>query len=165
MNRRHRTLLRAAIRIHQSYADQRVAADEIMLPQMDWEECQRLVRHLTEARHREWPNAERHVRACLTRAVRQTLAALETTQRSLSEPRPALVPSLRQIFEELCALDREFDDVNVNLRKTTVTVTTEPVTLEGVYLGAFGIELDWQRLGRSGPYFVRALDPQPAARV
>ena len=163
MNDRHRTLLRAAKHIHQSYLDERVAVGVPELPSFNWEECQRLVRYLAEAHRRDWPGAERHVRRCLGRAVRQLSTALETTQRSLSEPQPTAVPSLRQLFEELCSLDDEFIDVEINLRETTVTVTTDPITLEGVYLGGFGIELDWQRLGSSKPYFIRPLDERPAA--
>ncbi|MCG8583723.1 MAG: hypothetical protein MI757_03330 [Pirellulales bacterium] len=42
-------------------------------------------------------------------------------------------------------------------------MTTEPITLKGVYLGEFCIQLDWQRLGDPRPYRIDALDRHPAA--
>ena len=54
-------------------------------------------------------------------------------------------------------------DVECDTRLREIRVTTEPIVLEGIYLGPFQIYLDVGRLGHSSPYRVVALDPQPAA--
>src|SRR5690606_20967014 len=50
-------------------------------------------------------------------------------------------------------------------RAGRLSVTTEPITLEGVYLGPFRIELDVDDLaaGECADYRVIALEPNPAA--
>ena len=46
-----------------------------------------------------------------------------------------------------------------------LSVTTDRIVLEDIYLGPLQIRLDWQRLGLSSqPYRVVALDPHPAAK-
>jgi hypothetical protein len=163
MSRQHNTLLRAASRIHRSYLNHSAVGDEVAMPVDEWQECQRLTRQLNHARRQQWQHAERLVQNRLARSLPQLTGKVESLLQTLFRPRPVAVPSLRQIHEELLALDAEFAGVKIDLRKTTVTVNTEPITLEGVYLGAFGIELDWQQLGQTGPYVIRSLDPHPAA--
>ena len=53
--------------------------------------------------------------------------------------------------------------MSFDLRSTYLSVTTEPITLEGHYLGPFEIRLDLRRLTAESPYRVIALDPHPAA--
>src|SRR5262249_39833244 len=40
----------------------------------------------------------------------------------------------------------EFGGLQINLEDTTVSVTTDPITLEGIHLGAFTIQLNWRHL-------------------
>ncbi len=61
-------------------------------------------------------------------------------------------------------LDQEFDAVEVGERGHTLTVHTESIALEEVYLGPFAIELDLTTLDRSRPrYRIEALAPNPAS--
>src|SRR5437667_3334418 len=54
-------------------------------------------------------------------------------------------------FDRRATLEDEFGDVEIDLRAKLVTVTTEPIILEGVHLGSFGIVLSWTELaGESG---------------
>jgi hypothetical protein len=56
----------------------------------------------------------------------------------------------------------EFENVEIDLKKHEISVTTEPITLEGIFLGPFQIQLVWEKLGNSSPYSIKALDPHPA---
>ena len=53
--------------------------------------------------------------------------------------------------------------MEIDFEEHEIAVTTEPITLEGIFLGPFEIRLDWERLGNSLPYRIKALDPHPAA--
>ena len=69
----------------------------------------------------------------------------------------------REIFRDLTALQEEFSEVECNLKRPTISVVTQEVTLEGVELGRFEIILDLRCLDEHQPYEVTALDPSPAA--
>jgi len=74
-------------------------------------------------------------------------------------------PSLRDIYLDLQQAEDEFGDLAYDLKEQTLSVTTEAIRLEGVYLGPFEIRLDVRRLGeaRGTPYTIEALDPHPAS--
>jgi len=71
--------------------------------------------------------------------------------------------SLRDILLDLEALDDEFPEVRWDRQEKTLSVVTEPVELKGVELGRFEILLEYSHLGRTKPYRILALDPNPAA--
>jgi len=73
-------------------------------------------------------------------------------------------PSLRDIYLDLQQAEDEFGDLAYDTKEQTLSVTTEAIELEGVYLGPFEIRLDIRRLGeaRGTPYTIEALDPHPA---
>jgi hypothetical protein len=71
--------------------------------------------------------------------------------------------SLREILEDLEALEDEFPDVHWDLKEKTLSVITEPVRLRDIELGRFEIVLDYRHLHQTRPYRVIALDPNPAA--
>jgi hypothetical protein len=73
------------------------------------------------------------------------------------------VPSLREIFSELQAAQQEFGVLRYDAGQRVLSVTTDPIGLEGVELGPFEIELDITDLDGHTPYRVVALDPDPAA--
>ena len=54
--------------------------------------------------------------------------------------------------------------MDIDLDEHELSVTTDRIVLEGVFLGPFEIRLDWQRSASSSPYRVVALDPNPAAK-
>jgi hypothetical protein len=69
------------------------------------------------------------------------------------------------LIEELDALEGEFGDIDFDASKSTISVVTEPITLEDIYLGPFKIQLELSKLDHlyySSPYFVIALEPNPA---
>jgi hypothetical protein len=76
------------------------------------------------------------------------------------------VPKLSTLVEDLKQLKQEFGKVNFDKKANTLSVITESITLEDIYLGPFEIKLDLNRLSelyKSAPYHCIALDPHPAA--
>jgi hypothetical protein len=70
------------------------------------------------------------------------------------------------LVDELDALQKEFGGIAFDVSKHTISVVTEPVTLEDIYLGPFKVQLELDKLDHlyySSPYFVIALEPNPAA--
>jgi len=77
-----------------------------------------------------------------------------------------LVPSMRDLLQDLRQLEDEFGGVKYKPQDKTVSVTTDPITLEDVALGPFEIILHLQTLAdaqRGATYEVLALNPNPAA--
>jgi len=75
------------------------------------------------------------------------------------------IPKLSTLVEDLKQLKQEFDKVNFDKKANTLSVITEPITLEDIYLGPFEIKLELHRLAelyKSAPYHCIALDPHPA---
>jgi len=76
------------------------------------------------------------------------------------------VPTLAALVEDLDQLEQEFGDLEYDNKRGTIAVTTDPITLEDIELGPFRIQLDIGKLGElyySSPYYVIALEPNPAA--
>jgi hypothetical protein len=75
------------------------------------------------------------------------------------------VPTLRELLAELRQLDDEFEDVKVDLKQKSITVVTDTIALEGIYLGPFAIELVSKKLldePGNHSFRIEALDPHPA---
>ena len=86
---------------------------------------------------------------------------------SLLDRRRKQVPSLGTILAELKAIQEEFDDVAFNPEEGALSAITEPITLEGTYLGRFRIALYLDKLNEVYhriPYHVIATDPHPSAK-
>jgi hypothetical protein len=91
---------------------------------------------------------------------------------SLPKTRPLTVkplkeiPKLQILIDELNALEKEFGDIEFDASRNNISVITEPITLDDVYLGPFKIQLELNKLDQlynSSPYIVIALEPNPAA--
>jgi hypothetical protein len=76
---------------------------------------------------------------------------------------PRQIAAAASLYRDILALYDEFDDVEINVKEHTLRVTTDRIVLEDVPLGRFEICLDWRDLGKSSPYRVVALDPNPPA--
>jgi len=86
--------------------------------------------------------------------------------RQLTEQPCLKVPELSFFIEELKQLQQEFDHLDFDRENNNISVETDPVTLDGLYLGPFRIELHLNKLCKlyeANPYSVVALDPHPAA--
>lgn len=128
-----------------------------------WNRLQSLRRQVHRARRRGFvyclPRLQENVRRTiedLSRAV----ASLRGCRGSADRP-----PSLRDWLHELRALEGEFGDVEIDVRQATLGVTTDSITLDGVELGPFAVDLIWSRFAppRGAACFaVTALEPHPA---
>lgn len=75
-------------------------------------------------------------------------------------------PKLSMLVEELKALQEEFGNIGYDKGTNTISVETDPITLEYIALGPFSIQLELDKfrgLHTDRPYRVVALDPNPAA--
>ena len=75
------------------------------------------------------------------------------------------IPSLRDVYEELIQAGEEFGGFRYIAEDRSLAVTTDPIELEGVYLGEFEIQLHIPSLTEmqyNTLYSVVALDPHPA---
>ena len=74
--------------------------------------------------------------------------------------------NITQIIDELRQTEQEFGQISFNKDKNTVSVTTDNITLDDLYLGPFQIELQINKLSeiyRDSPYYCIALEPNSAA--
>jgi len=88
-----------------------------------------------------------------------------TSIRQLSEEPHKKVPKLSLLVEELKQLQQEFDNIDFDKDGNALSVETEPITLDDIYLGPFRIQLELNKLCelyRGSPYYIVALDPHPA---
>ena len=75
-------------------------------------------------------------------------------------------PKLSMLVEELEAVQDEFGNIGYDKGTNTISVVTDPITLEYVALGAFSIQLEldkFREMHKDRPYHVVALNPNPAA--
>ena len=122
-------------------------------------------RKMAVALSRHWLAAADRCRSCADHLLNELSYAISRVQQ-VTEPPRKRTATLALIVEELIQLEDEFADVEFEKAENTISVVTEPITLEGVFLGAFKIQLELNRLNQlyqSSPYRVIALDPNPAA--
>jgi len=75
------------------------------------------------------------------------------------------LPKLADIFSELSQIDQELGEYQFDLNEKTISVITEPITLEDIPFGPFEIKLFIDKIDKlytESPYFVIALQPNPA---
>jgi hypothetical protein len=163
MNTQQRLRLRAADAIHQ--AVRRLARrPAFFLPEAAWEACRRLVRLIDKAKQRGWTRASQKVQQRLSPQAAECIDELVQGRTQLEHvPSATRILNEREIFADLLALDDEFEEVQIDVRKSTVWANTDRIVLRDIDLGPFRIVLDWSILSHHRPYGVTALDPNPAA--
>jgi hypothetical protein len=137
------------------------------LPDTAWEKAQHFQRQIARAEGRGWHLAAERLRRGFLHQARCIETSLQSWKMQVEsvETDAANSPkiSVRDIYHDLAALYDEFDDVSFDRRRTQISVITEPITLDGVYLGPFEIQLDWGGLPCDHNYLAIATDPHPAA--
>ena len=104
--------------------------------------------------------------ACLCREIASTTGQLQELAQSASTPPDPTPLSVREILSDLDQLETEFDHVELDAKNHTITVRTEDITLEGLYLGPFEIVLklsDLPQARRKLVYKIIATDAHPAS--
>jgi len=165
MTNEERRRLRAALKIHAALAEgvdpPRPAP---FLPLDAWRDLARSARLAASAAERGWLVASPAAHAAYRRSAAELTDRLSACLRVLdADDRTREVPSPREILADFAAVEAEFGEVEVDLKEKTVSVTTDPVVLEGVNLGRFELALRWDLEPDAGSYSVIALDPNPAA--
>jgi hypothetical protein len=163
-------LLRAALRLRRAWPSapaQPHTAGRRALDALDGRlrDLQRTRRLLDKAAGRGLDLAAAQLRLDLVRQVEAVSVAAAQAREALGRP-AAAVPSLADLAAELRQVEAEFGGLTVLWKERAVAAATEPVTLEGVALGAFEVRLCWDALGQGagvGSFEVVALDPNPAA--
>ncbi|MEX0866289.1 MAG: hypothetical protein WD030_02955 [Pirellulales bacterium] len=165
MTHHQRLLIKVATLIRGQLAGESREVEEIPLPQETWRRCQQLQRKLQAAQQRHWHLAAHRLKDDFQVQYQELLRELAVVGVAL-EPtiQPQQLP-ISEIVADLVALQEEFEQVEFDLRHETISVTTGPIELEGIYLGPFKILLEFDKLGEQHPYCysVIALDPHPAA--
>lgn len=164
-SRKERVRLRAALQIHEQLASaSQPPPPALALPADLWGELVSAAQRAATATRREYNRALSVVREDYRGHANRLIARLQETLRSLdvvAQPCPFQAP--REIWADLLALESEFAEVDIDLQKKTLSLTTDPIVLEGIELGRFQVVLHWQELPRSRAYDVVALDPHSAA--
>lgn len=163
-----RLLVRAALRLREVFLAR--AVQEIEQALLDrlanyQRALERARASLRQAAAEGWPAAPPLVRRNLSGVLNAVRDAVQQTSQQLKQPAPPL-PDLRGLLEEFRQLDDEFGALQVNFKKKALSVTTEPIELEGIYLGPFAIHLSWPRLARDATiacFEIVAQDSNPAA--
>ena len=76
------------------------------------------------------------------------------------------LPKLSSLVDELNQVQQEFCGLELDNAESTISVITESITLDDIYLGSFKIQLElknFSELYTASPYCVIALEPNPAA--
>lgn len=155
--------LRAAAMIHARLrrSDQRFCAAS--LPADSWRNILKLTGQIDCAQDRGW-------RLAAHRQVTVLLEELEALQGSIAKladqlrehTRPRTIASPLEIYRDLAALSTEFRGLGCGLEEKLISLTTEPIVLEGIPLGQFQIRLDIGQLPDVQHYSIVALEPNPA---
>lgn len=164
MNAFDKQLWRLATAYHASLTNQSARGRPISLPSHNWQQCEKLLQQIQRAEFRRWHLAAAELRTDL----HSYIGALQSEFNSLStllrrRPSGYGISTVGSVYHDLVSLIEEFEEVGHDLRGHWISVTTESITLEDVYLGPFEIRLDWNRIQSDYPYRVIAKDPQPAA--
>jgi len=75
------------------------------------------------------------------------------------------IPKLSVLVAELKQLQADCGDMDFDKDKNTISVVTEPIELDNIFLGPFKIRLELNKLSelhKDSPYYCIALEPNPA---
>lgn len=158
-NNRNQDLIRMAVLFQKRQLESN-KLKPLILPEPKWTECERLARLHQKAIDKGWLAAAALIRRRFHQALQEFQTLLAQTRTEQDQPTP-LPSSLGKIYAELLGLYDEFPNADLNLRLKTISVITDSVTLEDVYLGPFSIELDVAS-GNGLSYSVIATDANPA---
>lgn len=172
--RNHDSMLWAASRLHRVLAQR--ARDRQRGGEQFHAAVQSLVRHQAEINRRwgrackaslhGWPMAAAAERRMIAELVQSSHYYVNEVLRHQPTDAAVAPVTLCQILDELRQLEDEFGQLTITPRRGLVSVVTKPVTLHGIALGRFQLELYVDRLAdRQDASAVDcvALDPNPAA--
>lgn len=158
-------LARLAAMVHAHLAAQPRIAPVEKLPEAVWQTCTEELTRLRLAIHRGWDTTADAALRDLSQSLQRLARDANNLITQLAARPPARIGSPHDIYHDLVALEEEFAGrVTWSRRESRVSVETEPIDLEGIYLGAFRIDLLLAKKHLDHPYRVVALDPHPATK-
>lgn len=113
---------------------------------------------------RGWCESAEKIKTRVSRDINDFSCCLQRFKVFISGDKPKL-PNLSDIFAELSQIEQELGEYKFDLKEKTISVITEPVTLEDIDLGPFEIRLSIDQISgiyNTAPYEVIALEPNPA---
>jgi len=113
---------------------------------------------------RRWFESAEKIRTKVSRNINDFSYYLQRFKEFINTDEPKL-PKLSDIFAELSQIDHDLGEYQFDLNEKTISVITEPITLDDISFGPFEIKLDINRISRlytETPYRVIALEPNPA---
>ena len=163
MNKIDRAAFRAAVLIHEHIGGRCPALPAFHRSESSWATIHRLNRQANQAASRGWHRAAQRLAEEMIDAMRRLAEDMEAAKRQIeAQTAPRIRPAVSEIYQDVLALQEEFEEVEINVTEHTLTVTTDSIVLEDIDFGRFDICLDWRRLGDRQPYRVVARDPNPA---
>ena len=124
------------------------------------ERCARLV---TVSQSRGLRNAARVMRGRLLKALNAAQHEIDDAIYHVNQTSASTLATTRDVFDDLSTLHSEYPDLEVDFANQTISVTTEPIELEEIYLGQFKIVLELKFLSQTKPYRIETVDPNPAS--
>jgi hypothetical protein len=161
-NGTRRDALRMAVFLRKRLLDSQ-KSELPVLPESQWLLCQRSARFYEKARRHGWHSAANQIRPQFVRQLTELRKAIDRSLSWENQQRTHPCPSLHALYKECLELREEFSEAQLDLREKTISVTTDPITLESVSLGTFHIELDLKGGDQSLNYRVIATEPYTAS--
>ena len=154
-----RLWIRAAAKIREQYLSHATVFPNVNSPPVDqWTRVMRLARLLLKAQQHHCPTAFQRCLEQYKQSVARMSHELTACYNELTNiKRPPVIPSLRDLTDELSSLPDEFEDTRIDWSEQEIVVRTPPVILREVNLGEFEIRLRWSELGDPQPYRVISL--------
>lgn len=167
MTRKEIRFARLAVEIAAQLEHKQPLAAHLELPSAAWDRCQEELRKIKRAERHGWHLAAASLRIELKYSLELLRGELLDIQHQLKPPANEdgnHAATASDILADMVALHEEFEVVSFGKRDHIIAVTTEPIELEGIYVGPFKIELDWSDLLEGHPqnYRVIAMEPHPA---
>lgn len=114
---------------------------------------------------RKWHAAAAKVKTRMIRNISDLSPHFSRFKDELSQEESKL-PVVSDLIAELQQTEQELGEVTLNLEEKTISIVTDPITMEDLSLGSFEIVLQIEKIKRlcfESPYKIVALDPNPAS--
>ncbi|MFA5863165.1 MAG: hypothetical protein WC975_00605 [Phycisphaerae bacterium] len=122
-------------------------------------------KQLAQSINRTWSAAAERCRDRMNRDLYFVSHAVGDLQQLSQAPKFTL-PAVRTIYEELLQVQDEFEEFSYDFEENHLSVDTQPIELDDLYLGSFQIQLEVKNLWRhydQASYYVFACDPHTAS--
>ena len=129
------------------------------------ERWQRLSRQIDVASRRRWLGALSYLKLELDYLFTSVQNELNVARRITADHHEPVIPSMSDLVGDLGQIEDDFGEWSYDHRTGVLSVSTEPITLEGIDLGRFAIKLEIRRLADVDAhriYRVEALEANPA---